>query len=169
MPIISTVYGDLISLAKQGKYNAIAHGCNCHGIMGSGIAPQIAEAFTGVMEADLEEDWTKLHTKERLGTFSISRDDTFDLEIINLYTQFDTAKFKGDVVVDYEAIEKVFTLIENVYQESVKEGSLRKDREILIGIPQIGCGLAGGDWEKVSEIINKAAPTLPIELVIYQK
>jgi O-acetyl-ADP-ribose deacetylase (regulator of RNase III) len=24
-----------------------------------------------------------------------------------------------------------------------------------LGIPRIGCGLAGGDWEKVKELINQ--------------
>ena len=39
------VDGDLIKLAKEGMFDVIAHGCNCHSTMGAGIAPQMAKAF----------------------------------------------------------------------------------------------------------------------------
>jgi len=39
------IEGDLIVLAKEGKFDVIAHGCNCQCIMGAGLAPQMAKAF----------------------------------------------------------------------------------------------------------------------------
>jgi O-acetyl-ADP-ribose deacetylase (regulator of RNase III) len=32
---ISYIDGDLIKLAKEGKFDVIAHGCNCHSTMGA--------------------------------------------------------------------------------------------------------------------------------------
>ena len=32
----------------------------------------------------------------------------------------------------------------------------------IIGIPYIGCGIAGGDWKEVSEIINRVTPDVKI-------
>ena len=47
------IEGDLIALAKQGKFDVITHGCNCMSNMGAGIAPQMAKAF-GVDQYPLE-------------------------------------------------------------------------------------------------------------------
>jgi len=38
------IEGDLIKLAKQGEFDVITHGCNCHNIMGAGIALQMDRA-----------------------------------------------------------------------------------------------------------------------------
>ena len=43
--MINYVKGDLIALAKEGKFDVIAHGCNCFNVMGAGIAPLMAETF----------------------------------------------------------------------------------------------------------------------------
>jgi len=39
--MIRYVDGDLVQMAKEGKFDVIAHGCNCFCAMGAGIAPQI--------------------------------------------------------------------------------------------------------------------------------
>ncbi len=39
------INGDLIKLALEGKFDVIAHGCNCFCTMGAGIAPQMAKTF----------------------------------------------------------------------------------------------------------------------------
>ena len=39
------ISGDLIKLALEGKFDVIAHGCNCFCTMKSGIAPQMAKNF----------------------------------------------------------------------------------------------------------------------------
>ena len=35
---VCEVEGNLIDLALEGRFDLIAHGCNCHKIMGAGIA-----------------------------------------------------------------------------------------------------------------------------------
>ena len=39
------IQGNLITLALQGNFDVIAHGANCHSVMGAGLAPQMAETF----------------------------------------------------------------------------------------------------------------------------
>lgn len=56
----------------------------------------------------------------------------------------------------YSNIHKVFSQLNDEYLENTK-----------IGIPLIGCGIAGGSWEKVKEIIENAAPNLDITAVHY--
>lgn len=168
--INKTIKGDLVKLALAGNFDFIIQGCNCRGIMGSGIAPQIAEAFGSGADAVRQVDWDypiPVGSKDRLGGYSYHRSNmslfyggTHDTTVINAYTQFNTAKFKGDVVVDYDAIRTVFTKLNVDIKESL-------DYDASIGIPMIGAGLAGGDWEIIKSIINEVTPDLDITLVEY--
>ena len=154
MPINNTVTGDLIDLAKQGLFKAIVHGCNCQNRMGAGIAPLINNAFEGVLQADREFE-IPVGSEDRLGylSFALQRDG---LIVINAYTQFTyTGRNSGKIDVSYDAIRQVFKRINHDAPEGTK-----------IGIPLIGAGLAGGDWETIAGIINKVTPRLDITLVV---
>lgn len=75
------IEGDLITLAKQGKFDVITHGCNCLSNMGAGIAPQMAKAF-GVDRFEMEI-WGA--TIEKLGcidyqTFVLGQNAIWNLE-----------------------------------------------------------------------------------------
>jgi O-acetyl-ADP-ribose deacetylase (regulator of RNase III) len=141
--------------------------------MGAGIAPQIAKAFPEAEEADNE---TARGDVEKLGTFSyadITQNDGETLTVHNLYTQFGTGgRAKGVPDVDYEALRSAFKLL-NAEVKNLSEG---RDGgwyefvgvEQLCGIPMIGAGLAGGDWEIISKIINEVTPDMKIELVVYK-
>ena len=156
--IVDVVKGDLIKLALDGKYNAIVHGCNCFCKMGSGIALQIKTIFPQAYEADcrtLNGEIKKLgtYTKVDIPYEYNNREDV--LTIINAYTQYNYGTDKMNV--DYDAIEKVFVLINKDYAN------------MNIGIPMIGAGLAGGDWDKISGIINEVTPDLDVHLVEFSK
>ena len=49
---MKTIKGDLISLASSGEFSAIIHGCNTRGVMGAGIARQIAQRWPEAEKAD---------------------------------------------------------------------------------------------------------------------
>ena len=67
--------------------------------------------------------------------------------IVNAYTQFGFGgRNKGEVDVDYIAVNIVMRRISEFFADRV------------IGYPMIGAGLAGGDWEKISEIIKNIMP-----------
>lgn len=156
--IISTINGNLINLAMEGRYAAIAHGANCQNVMKSGIAPKICQVWPGVREADLA---TVKGARTKLGTFS----HTFSLKekmfIFNLYTQFHwTGRKQGKRDLDYKAVADCFQGLEEQFAHMTWNKPM--------GIPMIGAGLAGGDWEAIREIINLSTPTLAIEVVFLQ-
>ena len=134
------IKGDLIKLALEGKFDVIVHGCNCFCTMGAGIAKAIKSEFPEAYEADCR---TEKGSKDKLGTYSqatIERDGN-EITVINAYTQHD---FKGHgMKADYDAIRSVFKKIKSHY-------SGRR-----IGYPKIGAGLAGGDWDQISKIIDE--------------
>jgi O-acetyl-ADP-ribose deacetylase (regulator of RNase III) len=134
------IKGNLIKLALEGKFGVIIHGCNCFCTMGAGIAKNIKSEFPEAYEADLK---TEKGNKDKLGTYSnaITERNGYKIIIINAYTQH---HYKGRrMKADYEAIRSVFKKIKANYPG-------RK-----IGYPKIGAGLAGGDWNIISEIIEE--------------
>lgn len=153
MPINKKIKGDLISLAKQGEFDFIVHGCNCHGIMGAGIAPQIASAFEGVLEADINYP-IPLYSHERLGGYSYTYDTQYNVCVINAYTQFYTGRDAR-----YDALREVFELLNHDISNHAPD--------TIVGIPAIGCGIGGLDVNAVEHIINVATPDINIVWVDY--
>ncbi len=131
--------GDLIELALDGEFDVIIHGCNCFCAMGAGIAKAIKSEFPSAYEADLA---TPKGDNSKLGTFSSATilKNGAELTVINAYTQYHW-KGRGNKA-DYVALKAVFTKVKNQYSGK------------RIGYPLIGAGLAGGDWNIISEIIE---------------
>jgi len=155
---MKTIKGDLITLALKGKFEVIIQGCNCLNTMGAGIAKQIKKAFPEAYYADLE---TLKGDRNKLGdyTAAIHKTKYGELIIINAYIQYN---YRGKNPIDYDAIKKVFRVLS-------KDLDVPKFSEpLIIGIPKIGAGLAGGDWEKIKKIINREAKNLNITTVLLQ-
>lgn len=145
------VEGDLIELAKQGHFDVIVHGCNCFHTMNSGIAKQIRENFPNAYLADLDT----LKRENKLGTYS--KAVTGELTILNAYTQYKYGRDKNVVYADYSAIAQVFKSIAKHFPDK------------RIGYPMIGAGLANGDWNVISEIIDKRLEGMDHALVVFEQ
>ena len=160
---MNTIKGNLITLAKDGTFNLIVHGCNCHCTMGSGIAPAIAEAFNGPMGPRQADNLTVAGDRGKLGDYTVSAwlhpDTLHSVLIINAYTQYDIASEYGDIMVDYDAVRSCFKDITDSVKNFVHPDPIR------IGYPMIGAGLAGGDWDVISAIINEELEGLNHTLV----
>jgi O-acetyl-ADP-ribose deacetylase (regulator of RNase III) len=136
---MNTLRGDLIELAKAGAFDVIIQGCNCQCRMGRGIALTIKQQFPEAYAADCQ---TTTGDRTKLGNFtSVQIDrDGFKFTIVNGYTQFD---WQGEgVLADYDAIRSVFRRVKQQFAGQ------------RIGYPKIGAGLARGDWETISRIIE---------------
>lgn len=150
--MIKERYGDLILLAKDGEFDVIVHGCNCQCKMGAGIAKSIKYAFPEAYKADAK---TKKGDPNKLGTCSHATVfvDFHELVIVNAYTQFNYWGAKP--LVNYDAVKTSFQWVK------------KKLFGQRIGIPKIGAGLAGGDWNKIRAIIEEVMVGEDVTLVIY--
>ena len=166
------VYGDLIKLAFDKTFDVIVHGCNCFCTMGAGIAPQMAKAF----ECNLYESENALYrgNKDKLGNIeaeiryidngtSFKQDPSYKkhrLYVVNAYTQYRYGKNhdNGDAKpLDYEALTLCLRKINYRY------------KGLHIGLPLIGCGLAGGDPDIVIPLIKKELKDCEVTVVHYKK
>lgn len=162
---MKSIKGNLIALAPQ--FDAIVHGCNCFNVMGAGIAPQIDRAFSGVPSR--ADNTTTPGDIDKLGTISVGRyfwkedvpTSRSYLYIINAYTQYGTARYPGECVVDYDAIRSSFALI---YQLAKRHDN---GYQFKIAYPMIGAGLGGGDWKLISTIIGEQLDGLDHTLIEY--
>jgi O-acetyl-ADP-ribose deacetylase (regulator of RNase III) len=169
-PAYREVIGNLITMAQQGKFQVIAHGCNCFSTMGAGIAPQMAKAF-GCDKFPLEirmgkrGDYNKLGQIDwKVNTYTGGTDEfnffEFDLAVVNLYSQYGFGlNHDGGTArpIDYDALRLGLRKINHQF----------KGRHV--GLPQIGCGLAGGDFDVIRGIIQEELKDCKVTVVIYDK
>lgn len=136
--MLNRAKGDLLAMAAAGEFDVIVHGCNCQANMGGGIAAQIAKLYPEARAAD--EEYHMYHEtipEGQLGNASfVKTDDEFT--IVNGYTQL----MGGAGTFSYAALELVL----------MKVGSMFAGKRI--GLPYIGCGIAGGDQNKIVDMIE---------------
>lgn len=145
---ITYIEGDLIKLAEQGEFDIIVHGCNCFHTMRSGIAGQLARKYPQVLKADKS---TVYGERIKLGkwTETLIVTDHSRFIVCNAYTQFHFGRDKD--IFEYQAFEEFL----NLFTESTYHYKHEYENKVRIGFPMIGAGLAGGDWNRISKMIDK--------------
>lgn len=133
--------GNLIELAKNGKFDVIVHGCNCFCTMGAGIAKSLRDEWPDVYKADLLTVKGEISKLGTISTALIKLPSGINFAVINAYTQF---TFWEKNPIHYESLFKCFQKIKEFFSGS------------RIAYPLIGCGLAGGNWNVVEPLIDQA-------------
>jgi O-acetyl-ADP-ribose deacetylase (regulator of RNase III) len=145
--MLNHVKGDLLTLAEEGKFTIIMHGCNCHNTMGSGIARSIRERFPAAYEAD---SVTVAGDRTKLGTITVCLADNRvggKFVIVNAYTQYNFNRGGIlDDVFEYDAFQ-------NILNGFARDAG----PNMHIGLPYIGMGLAGGNKERILAMIEDFA------------
>jgi O-acetyl-ADP-ribose deacetylase (regulator of RNase III) len=145
--VIKYIRGNLLD--TDASY--ILHGCNCQGVMGSGVALQIKEKFP--------EAYSYYKEKYRFGDLSLG--DVHQIAccspiIFNCMTQEYYGNNKKFIYANYEAIRKCLRLISKLIPFT----------HLKIAMPKIGCGLANGDWNIVSKIVEEELGDF--EVLVYE-
>lgn len=155
------VEGDLIHLFKNKYFSIIAHGCNCLNIMGAGIASQIRNNFYEAFLADNIHYTTTSNKSDMLGNYSHVHIKELGI-ICNLYTQFSPGP--------NAKLEYIKQSLTNMLQDLVPSKGIMR-----IGIPLIGCGIGGLDYNKdlkpllKSIVAKNQFPNVEIVVVHYKK
>ena len=148
--MITTIKGDLL----QASEDAIGHGCNCFKTMGAGVAAAIRKKWPAVYQADV--DYDDFDEGEKIGEFSTVKVD--GKQVYNIYTQVGY-KPRSQDHFEYDGfrdgLSKVF--------KDMKNHGLAS-----LALPKIGAGLAGGDWVRISAIIDEVSNEFSIPVTIYE-
>lgn len=171
------IKGDLIQLARIGQFDVIGHGCNCFCVQGAGIAKQMVQNFrtdTFPMEnVQHRGDVNKLGTIDyqdfEVSTVSVYKkplpqvttsDMRFDLTVVNMYTQYNYGSNHiggSKKPIDYEALTLCLRKINHTFMGA------------RVGLPLVGGGLAGGEPNKIKEIMSRELKDCDFTLVEYVK
>lgn len=170
------ITGDLIELSNKGEFDVVVHGCNCFCVMGAGIAPLMAKNFGcdkfKLEDSEFKGDINKLGNIDfRLLWFEDNnrytpypdedgKFTTHSMYVVNAYTQYSYGKNRINGIenpLSYEALSLCMTKINKTFNGK------------KIGLPMIGCGLAGGDWSIVSSIIKRELKDCDVTIVRLKK
>ena len=142
--MVKIVSGNILNA----KENIICHQVNVQGVMGGGVARQLAQRFKG-----LEEFYARhceyMEHNYRLLCGTVLLYDTEDKIIVNVFCQ------RPNFNTDYEAMRRAL--------EYIKKWT--KNNRISVAMPYgIGCGIANGDWDKVYKIIEEVFDDYEVSL-----
>jgi O-acetyl-ADP-ribose deacetylase (regulator of RNase III) len=140
-------HGNIFNLEDIQNY---AHGCNCAGAMGKGIALQFKDKFPKM--------YIEYKRLCKDGLFSLGDAYTYIYDngtVFNLGTQT-TWKTKADINAVESSLIKMLSYAQ-------------KNNIFKIALPKIGAGLGGLNWNDVKYIIDKVAKDYPqIDLFVIE-
>jgi O-acetyl-ADP-ribose deacetylase (regulator of RNase III) len=151
MPI-TFVSGDLF--VNRFKARAVAHGCNCQGSMGAGIATGFRDRYPA-MFAEYRRRCKAEPQEFNLGDALLWKADDLPW-VFNLGTQEGFWRARAS----YEAIEDA---LRNMRHQADREGITS------IALPRIGVGYGGLSWKKVRAIIERVFADWPGLLYVYEE
>jgi O-acetyl-ADP-ribose deacetylase (regulator of RNase III) len=151
MPI-EFITGDLF--ANRFKAQALAHGCNCQGSMGAGIATGFRDRYPA-MFAEYRRRCKAEPREFHLGDAFLWKAEDQPW-VFNLGTQEGVWRARAS----YGAIE---TALRSMREQADREGVLS------IAIPRIGSGYGGLSWRKVRAIVERVFADWPGTLFVYEE
>ena len=135
--MVKIVKGNLLDATED----IIAHQVNCMGVMGSGLAKQIRNKYPEVYAN--YKDYLKNYKGKILGSAQsvVCHDGKI---VFNLFGQYGYGRDKQ--YTDYNALKSALS---SLYLFTY-------NKNLSIAFPyNLGCGLAGGDWNVVYKIIEE--------------
>lgn len=142
------IKGNLITLAKAGNFDLISHGCNCQKNWGAGIALSLKKSFPLAYEVDKK-------TSSPLGDYSVCYDYP-ECVVVNAYTQ----RFVGRSRTANDSENHRYEAIRSIMRKVNIEFKGKH-----LGLPLIGCGLAGLKWGRVKKILQEELIDLDVTIV----
>lgn len=152
------VEGDLL----QSNCTVIMHQANCQKIMGAGIAKSIASMYPLAERVDKDNPHSP---QDRYGSYTLAVNPN-GVTVVNLYGQLNPGRANKNV--QDERVQKLESAIHSAFHllNSNQVSSINSSK---VGLPYgIGCGLAGGDWEKVEKMLETVSSFHNIDIYLYK-
>ena len=155
MKPLRIVKGDATSPQAKGP-KVIAHVCNDAGGWGKGFVLAISKRWK-----EPERDFREWHRHRASNDFGLGAIRLVqvqpDIWVANMIGQRGTKTGSNGPPVRYPAIEQCLAAL----------AGQAKQLEASVHMPRIGCGLAGGSWDKVEPLITRTLCAADIEVTVY--
>lgn len=157
---LSFVDGDATRPINDGKKALICHICNDIGAWGKGFVLALSEKYP--VTKQVYHKMMKENNNSELGDIQIIHVD--DLYVVNMIAQnglYPKRNSKGETIppIRYDALKTCL--------EEVANFIISCTEPITIHMPRIGCGLAGGTWDRVEEIVIDTLIKRGINVYVY--
>jgi len=129
---------------------ALAHGCNCAGAMGRGIAVEFRRRYPRMFAAYRERC-----SEGRFGLGDVFPWTEAGITVFNLGTQ-QHWKTRAEL----PAVERA---LRELVRQAEAAGLPR------VGLPRIGAGLGGLDWAEVRGLLERVGAGTAVELVVFEE
>lgn len=130
------------------KHHYILHVCNDEGLWGAGFVKSISKKWP-LVEKHYRDEHFKLNSLlYPLGTVQFVKVQ-FDITVVNMIAQRGIGIKYGQIPLSYSALELCL-------------GRLCNEKDAVFIGPKFGAGLAGGDWNVISDIIGKTIGDIDI-------
>jgi O-acetyl-ADP-ribose deacetylase (regulator of RNase III) len=155
VPPLTIIKGDATSPQAKGR-KVIAHVCNDLGGWGKGFVLAISRRWP-----EPERDFRDWHRHRAGNDFGLGATRlvqvTWDTWVANMVGQRGIRRGSGGPPIRYDALERCLaTLADQV------EGL-----GASVHMPRIGCGLAGGNWDRVEPLISRTMCVRGIPVTVY--
>ena len=155
MKKIKYLKGEATSPQAKGS-KIIAHICNDIGGWGKGFVLAISKRWE-----EPEQEYRKWHRTRNKNDFRLGAIQMIKVEkyiwVANMVGQRGIKRGSKGVPIRYEAVEEC---LNKLIVEAIKI-------DASVHIPRIGCGLAGGKWEKIEPLIIENLCKNDIEVFVY--
>ena len=141
------------TVPKAEGHKVIAHICNDEGSWGAGFVMALSKKWK---EPEREyRAWIK--SKEaKLGKIQLIKVED-EIVVANMIAQESFVSIINPVAVRYNFLRKCL--------EELTEAV--KGNDVSVHMPRIGCGIAGGKWEKIEPIIQDTLCEKDIQVYVY--
>lgn len=138
----------------QARPVIIAHVCNDIGAWGAGFVVPLGRRWPAAK--DQYEKWHRSGALFELGRIAVvSVGD--NVWVANMIAQHGVRRRRGEVPLRYDALA---VCLEKLAGRAV-------ELEATVAMPRIGAGLAGGDWERISALIEEHVCGAGVPVVVY--
>ena len=151
---INYIIGDATCPKVEGN-KIIVHICNDIGGWGKGFVLAISKRW---LEPEQKyREWFKSNENFSLGQCQFVKVES-NLWVANVIGQHKINKDEnGNVPIRYQSVEEGLG----------KVGQFAKEHKATVHMPRIGCGLAGGTWDKIEPLIKSTLLNEGIETYVY--
>ena len=152
--MLTEITGDLLTV----RAGIICHQVNYYGVMGGGVAAAIADKILSAEQYAAYSMYCKQAGRTALGSVQFLGCAP-GLVVANMFCQDEALAQRGGnlCITDYDLMYQCFKRVRNMAQ-------IQKMR---VYIPRnIGCGIAGGNWDTVKQIMEDVFGKGPVDAFI---